>query len=301
MDPPGRDVLTMPRSGETRWQRLFARRARSTGPLIIAHRGARTLAPENTLAALRKAAALGAEMVEVDIHLTRDGIAALVHDSDLRRCSDAASRWPRGSSYDVGDHDWDDVRQLDAGSWFADAGWEVDTAELAHYASGAIHLSSLAECLTCVRDHLMLLNIDIKSQAGRADEAARVVVDGLRGAGMIDRTIVSSFDFDVLRAVRRQDNEVATAVLTSDAIPDPIAVLRTLDADAYHPQVAVLLSHGATWTTSGLLATEAVRRSGRGVNVWTANTEDVVRALAASKVSGIISDYPDRVLQQLLG
>jgi glycerophosphoryl diester phosphodiesterase len=65
--------------------------------------------------------------------------------------------------------------------------------------------------------------------------------------------------------------------------------------------VAVLLSHGATWTTGGLLATEAVRRSRRGVNVWTANTQDVVRALAASKVSGIISDYPDRVLSQLLG
>jgi glycerophosphoryl diester phosphodiesterase len=193
------------------------------------------------------------------------------------------------------------VRQLDAGSWFADAGWEVDTAELAHYASGAVHPSSLAECLVCVRDRSMLLNVDIKGQAGRVDEAARVVLDGLGAAGMIGDTIVSSFDLEVLRAVRRLNNEVATAVLTSDAIPDPVAVLRALDADAYHPQVAVLLSHGATWTTGGLLATEAVRRSRRGVNVWTANTQDVVRALAASKVSGIISDYPDRVLSQLLG
>lgn len=288
-------------SGQTRWERLFSRRARSTGPLLIAHRGARALAPENTLAALRKAAELGAEMVEVDVHLTRDGTAALLHDSDLRRCSDAASRWPHASSYDVGDHDWAEVRQLDAGSWFADAGWEVDTAELAHYASGAVHPSSLAECLVCVRDRSMLLNVDIKGQAGRVDEAARVVLDGLGAAGMIGDTIVSSFDLEVLRAVRRLNNEVATAILTSDAVSDPVAVLRTLDADAYHPQVAVLLSHGATWTTSGLLATEAVRRSGRGVNVWTANTQDVVRALAASKVSGIISDYPDRVLSQLLG
>jgi glycerophosphoryl diester phosphodiesterase len=288
-------------SGQTRWERLFSRRARSTGPLLIAHRGARALAPENTLAALRKAAELGAEMVEVDVHLTRDGTAALLHDSDLRRCSDAASRWPHASSYDVGDHDWAEVRQLDAGSWFADAGWEVDTAELAHYASGAVHPSSLPECLVCVRDRSMLLNVDIKGQAGRVDEAARVVLDGLGAAGMIGDTIVSSFDLDVLRAVRRLNNEVATAVLTSDAIPDPVAVLRALDADAYHPQVAVLLSHGATWTTGGLLATEAVRRSRRGVNVWTANTQDVVRALAASKVSGIISDYPDRVLSQLLG
>ena len=291
----------MPRSGKTRWERLFARRSRSTGPLVIAHRGARALAPENTLVALRKAADLGAEMVEVDVHLTKDGTAALVHDSDLRRRSDAALRWPRAASYDIGDHDWDDVRKLDAGSWFAEAGWEVDTAELAHYASGAVHPSSLAECLSCVRDRFLLLNVEIKRQAGRADEAARAVVDGLRAGEMIDHTIVSSFDSDVLRAVRRLNADVATAVLSSDPIPDPVAVLRALDADAYHPQVTVLLSHGATWTTSGLLATEAVRRSGRGVNVWTANTEDVVRALAASKVSGIISDHPDRVLAQLLG
>ena len=291
----------MARSSDTRWERLFARRARSTGPLIIAHRGARAFAPENTLAALGKAAALGAEMVEVDVHLTRDGMPALVHDRDPRRCSDAASRWPRASSYDIGDHDWTEVRQLDAGSWFADAGWEVDTAELSHYASGAVHPSSLAECLACVRGHSMLLNVDIKSQTGRIDEAARVVVDELRSAGMIEDTILSSSDYDVLRAVRRVNNEVATAVLTSHEIPDPVAVLRALDADAYHPQVSVLLGHGATWTTSGLLATEAVRRSGRGVNAWTANSEDVVRALAASKVSGIISDYPDRVLLQLLG
>ena len=291
----------MPRSGKTRWERLFSRRARSEGPLIIAHRGARALAPENTLQALQKAAALGAEMVEVDVHLTKDGTAALVHDSDLRRCSDAALRWPRAASYDIGDHDWDEVRQLDAGSWFAEAGWELDTAELAHYASGAIHPPSLAECLSCVRDHSMLLNVEIKRQPGRADEAARVVVDGLRAGDMIDKTIVSSFDFDVLRALRQLSDEVATAVLASDAIPDPVAVLRALDADAYHPQVTVLLGHGATWTTGGLLATEAVRRSGRGVNVWTANTEDVVRALAASKVSGIISDHPDRVLSQFLG
>ena len=53
----------------------------------------------------------------------------------------------------------------------------------------------------------------------------------------------------------------------------------------------MLLGYRASWTTGGLLATEAVRRSGRGVNVWIANTEEVVRALAASKVSGIISDH----------
>jgi glycerophosphoryl diester phosphodiesterase len=240
-------------------------------------------------------------MVEVDVHLTRDGMFTLVHGSDLRRCSDAASRWPRASSYDVGDHDWNDVRQLDAGAWFGEAAWEVDTADLAHYRSGAVHPASLAECLSCVRDHSILLNVEIKSQSGRVDQAARVVVDELVAAGMVDDTIVSSFDFDLLRAVRRLSGDIATAVLASDAIPDPVAVLRDLDADAYHPQVAALLGHGAAWTTAGLLATEAVRRSGRGVNAWTANTEDVVRALAASKVSGIISDYPDWLLSQLRG
>src|SRR5579859_6338194 len=80
-------------------------------PAIIGHRGAAGLAPENTLAAIRAAAAAGARWVELDVQLTRDGVPVLLHDSTLERTTDGEGK--------VGDADLDALRRVDAGSWFA--------------------------------------------------------------------------------------------------------------------------------------------------------------------------------------
>ena len=170
---------------------------------------------------------------------------------------------------------------------------------LVRFGSGAIHPPSLAECLSCVRDHDLPVNVEIKSQRGRVDEATRVVVAELYAAGMRDSTIVSSFDFEVLRVVRHLSADVATAALTSSPMPDPVDGLEALDADAYHPEESVLLRQEAVWTADGRQAVEAVRGSRRGVNVWTANADDLVRALAGSMVTGIISEHPDQVLASI--
>src|SRR5688500_13615694 len=118
--PAGPPVLCPP-AGSTR----------VSGPavLAIAHRGARARAPENTLAAVREAAALGADAVEVDVQRTRDGALVLVHDATLSRTTDAASRLPRRGPWSVGSMTLREIRRLDAGSWKAPeyAGQRVPT------------------------------------------------------------------------------------------------------------------------------------------------------------------------------
>src|SRR5579875_1318608 len=93
-------------------------------PLIIAHRGDSFHSPENTLEAARLGLEAGADAWELDVQMTRDGVPVVVHDESLLRTTDVASRFagdPRGlDGFRVADFDLDEVRSLDAGSWFVD-------------------------------------------------------------------------------------------------------------------------------------------------------------------------------------
>jgi len=89
-------------------------------PLIIAHRGAAYLAPENTMPAFQKADEVGAHGWEVDVRISIDGVFFLLHDSDLRRTTDVAAVFPDKIDEDAGSFTIAELRQLDAGSWFVD-------------------------------------------------------------------------------------------------------------------------------------------------------------------------------------
>ena len=92
---------------------------RSRGVVTIAHRGASSEAPENTLAAVRRAVQLGADMVEVDVQRTHDGVLVLMHDATLTRTTDAALVFPDRAPWSVADFSYADLRRLDAGGWMS--------------------------------------------------------------------------------------------------------------------------------------------------------------------------------------
>jgi glycerophosphoryl diester phosphodiesterase len=89
-------------------------------PLVIAHRGARSLAPENTLAAAIAAWRLGADGWELDVRMTKDGELILMHDETLSRTTNAPSLFPNRSPWLVSDFTLEEIKMLDAGSWFVD-------------------------------------------------------------------------------------------------------------------------------------------------------------------------------------
>ena len=143
-------------------------RSPRTRPLIIAHRGDSFHAPENTLEAARLGREAGADAWELDVQLTRDGVPVVLHDESLLRTTDVAARFagdPRGrDGFRVSDFDFDEVRTLDAGSWFVDADGgprsardfgtldRLDPADVAHFRSGSVRIPTLEEALIFTRE-----------------------------------------------------------------------------------------------------------------------------------------------------
>jgi glycerophosphoryl diester phosphodiesterase len=270
----------------------------SARPLVIAHRGARSLAPENTLAAARKALAAGADMWELDAAVTADGQLVVVHDDTLERTSDVARLFPERRPWQVWDFTLAEVQALDFGSWFRaedpfgqiGAG-NVSDEDLASYAGE--RAPTLRQALEFTRDNGWRVNVELKEQP--TDELGRVLVRqavalveelGLETGG---RVAVSSFQHAYLRAVRGLNPRIPIQVLTSDPIDDLAGYLAGLGTRACNPDAGA-------WSPDDLGELE---RKGMQMNVWTVNGVDEMERLVAAGVHGIITDFP-QVLVRLL-
>jgi glycerophosphoryl diester phosphodiesterase len=283
------------------------------------HRGARGLAPENTMAAFRRALALGVTTLELDTGVTRDGVVVVGHDERLNPdfTRDAAGKWidPPGPavfsmtraellSYDVG--------RLKPGTPYAARFPEQQPAD-------GQRMPTLAEVFALaptLRNTTVRFNVETKLDARHpeltaAPEAfADAVIAVVRAANMTDRTTLQSFDWRTLRYAQKVAPEIQTVCLTvqqpgDDNIqagkPGPSPLLAGLDVDDYGGSVPRLVKAAgcAIWSPNArdLTAqrlTEA-HKEGLKVIVWTVNEESEMNALAASGVEGIITDYPDRL------
>lgn len=229
---------------------------------LYAHRGASAEAPENTLAAFRRAIDAGADGIELDVHLSADEVPVVIHDATLERTTDGFGA--------VAAHGVDSLRALDAGSWFAPdfAGEPLPTLE---------------EALRLLAGRLRL-NIEIKeARAGRA------VVALLRQFPRAE-VILSSFDYGVLSDLRRLDPDLPLAVL-HDTGNWRLALARAeaLRARAFHPR--------ADLVSRPLLA--ACRRLRLPVFAWTVDVPGRARALARMGVDGLFANDPGAVRCQL--
>ncbi|MDR7518350.1 MAG: glycerophosphodiester phosphodiesterase family protein [Armatimonadota bacterium] len=247
---------------------------------VHAHRGGAGLAPENTLAAFRNALALGADYLEMDLHASADGEVVVIHDATLQRTTN-------GRGY-VRQTPLAELQRLDAGSWF-------------HGRFAGERIPTLREVLEMVRvwgDSRIRLNLETKYDANApppADFEERIL--GLvREAGMADRILLQSFFYPSLVRVRALNAAVPTAVLrrVSDIPSDAVAVVREARASVYSPNFRLI----------GPDVIEALHRAGVPVVPWTVNEPaDMERMLEAGigrlPGDGIITDYPDRLLQLL--
>ena len=162
-------------------------------PLIIGHRGASAVAPENTIAAFKEAIAVGADGVEFDVRLTRDGVPVVIHDGTLRRTGGLQRR--------VADLTWAELEQVDVGSWF--------DRKFAHAT-----VPSLDQLLTLFESNNLVLNLAMKSDSASehaplADACCRLINEH----SLKQRVIVSCFDLPVLKVVKNIDSEIKTAAL----------------------------------------------------------------------------------------
>ncbi|MFK0279045.1 glycerophosphodiester phosphodiesterase [Streptomyces sp. NPDC090499] len=259
-----------------------ARAGDAAEPTVLAHRGASAYAPENTPAAIDKAAALGFTWVENDVQRTRDGRLVVIHDDSLRRTTDVAQVFPGRAPWKVKDFTAAEVARLDAGSWFAPAYRGTRVPTLAQYMRRVEH------------NHEKLL-LEIKNPElypGIEQQVLKLLgSEGWLDRRHLDRLVVQSFSADSLRTVHALRPAVTTGYLGTPSV----ASLRRYAGfvDLINPSVdsvsggyvrnvhALKGPHGRplrvfTWTVNDAVTTwKAV---GYGVDGIITNKPDVVRA-----------------------
>jgi len=231
--------------------------------LLIAHRGASGHAPENTLAAFRKAVTLGASFIETDLQLTRDARLVAIHDETVNRTTNG-----KGAVHDL---TLAELRRLDAGSWFGSefAGERIPTIE---------------EILDFAKKYDVIFYLEMKP--GGAFGSEHALISGLRASGEIARTIIISFDAAILANVRKIEPTVMTGLLYDGQIEKPID--QALEVGARQLAVRGDLVSPALLT--------AARAKDLQVVCWTVNNAAHMRLLMDAGVDGIMSDYPDRLV-----
>ncbi|MEU2419995.1 glycerophosphodiester phosphodiesterase family protein [Streptomyces sp. NPDC007851] len=260
-----------------------AARAGDTGePTVLAHRGASAYAPENTLAAIDKAAALGFTWVENDVQRTKDGTLVVVHDDSLQRTTDVEQVFPGRAPWKVKDFTATEIARLDAGSWFSRSYTGTRLPTLAQYMREVEH------------NHEKLL-LEIKNPE-LYPGVERQILTQLGDLGWLDRRhlgrlVVQSFSADSLRVVHRLRPAVTTGYLGT---PSTGTLRRYAGfADLVNPSVDSISAgyvhavhsvdgpHGRplrvfTWTVND--AVTAWKAAGYGVDGVITNKPDVVRA-----------------------
>lgn len=233
--------------------------------LIFGHRGASAYAPENTLAAYRLAEEMGAHGIEIDVQCCKDGEVVVLHDPFLDRVSS-------GKGY-VWEHTLAELKAMDFGIRFPDkyAGEQIPT---------------LDEVLDLIAASPMALNIEIKSTPFRYDptlveKTCKKVL--AHGKAVAEKTIISSFDHQCLKAYQKLDPQMQIGLLYSANLYRPGDYARTVEANAIHPFYMMLDEAGVS----------NCKEQGIQVNVWTVDEPKDIKKMIALGCDRIITNRPD--------
>lgn len=233
--------------------------------LIIAHRGDSKVAPENTLPAFESALAAGSDLVELDYHHSADGVPVVIHDADLDRTTNAVQRWG-GQKIKLVDKQLDELKQLEAGSWFAP---QFATAKL----------PTLVEALTTIQAGSVTL---IERKAG--DPATCVKL--LKDRKLVDQVVVQAFDWDFLAGCHALDPSLILGALGD----------KELTADKLD-RIARCGAKVVGWSDRDTTAESIRAIHDRGWRAWVWTVDDPARArqLVEMKIDGIITNRPAEI------
>lgn len=241
--------------------------------VVIAHRGASAYYPENTMAAFKGAVEMNAEMIELDVMLSKDGVPVVFHDATLDDHTDGTGN--------IGDYTLDQLRELDAGSWFDStfAGEKIPTLEeVLAFATGKI-----------------ALNIEIKTEAVTDEARAGVEEKSLelvKKYGMEEHVLFSSFDYRSITHLKKLDPEIPAALLYEKSQSQkllPSELLKKYDADAFN----------CSYRQLNTKRYRDVRENNIPVFIYTVDKPSRMRKLLRMNVTGIFTNKPD-VLWEVL-
>lgn len=240
-------------------------------PLVVAHRGASSLAPENTLAAVHKGLELEVDLIEIDVHRSLDGELVVIHDETVDRTTSGKGR--------VKNLTLSELKKLDAGRWFKLSFWGE-------------RIPTLREVLEATKDKTILL-IELK---GERTEAR--TVDLVRELGMENQVIIQSFDFQQIQKVKQRAPEIPTMWLVRE--PDHSAEPKRAanwmaNIAEYVGASGIGVRHN--WHTPELMDT--ARERDLAVFVWTVDDKAALQHFIEAGVHGIITNRPQDLIKLL--
>jgi len=284
---------------------------------VIAHRGARSLAPENTLAAAQKAHAVGADMWELDVQPTADGQLIVFHDDTLTRTTNAAELFPTRPPWRVADFTLAEIKQLDTGAVFLrdDPFGQIAAGHVSATEQAALRgepIPTLREALQLTRDLGWRVNVEIKPlllPPLRTFPVVEKVVAQIEELAMEAQVLVSSFTPLYLKQVTALNPRLEIALLTegpleaealAEYLPpgeplsplnyfaghNPRPLLAELGGRTYHPYHPIISPAQA----------QALQQAGIALNLWTVNHPADLRRWLAAGIDGLITDFPQTLV-----
>lgn len=241
---------------------------------IIAHGGGQGHAPPNTILALETAWNMGADVLEVDVQQTRDGVLILRHDDTLDRTTDLTGL--------IAELDWEEIAQADAG-----ATWVIEGES---FANRGIKIPTLADTLSAFPDARW--TVEIKNDTPRA---ATAMCDEIKSANAESRVLIASFHDAAMATFREACPAVATSASSTEVRDFVIAARLGLSRFVKTPAVALQIptqSNGLDLTHPRIIAAAEAR--GIQVQYWTINDAEEIERLLIAGANGIMTDYVDR-------
>ena len=233
---------------------------------IFAHRGASAYAPENTVEAFALAMEQGADGIELDVQMTKDGQVVVIHDETIDRVSDGTGA--------VRDYTLEELKKFHFSN------------HMENYENAVI--PTLKEVLDLIKSSNMLLNIELKTGIYWYPNLEEKTMELVKEAGMEDRVIYSSFNHYSIKKILELNPHAECAFLYSDVI---------LNVDKYAKNAGVCGLHPAVYHLKMAEFLKEYQESGLKVRVWTVNKKEDMEKFIKEDLEAVITNYPDKALE----
>ena len=233
---------------------------------IFAHRGASAYAPENTVEAFALAMEQGADGIELDVQMTKDGQVVVIHDETIDRVSDGTGA--------VRDYTLEELKKFHFSN------------HMENYENAVI--PTLKEVLDLIKSSNMLLNIELKTGIYWYPNLEEKTMELVKEAGMEDRVIYSSFNHYSIKKILEMNPHAECAFLYSDVI---------LNVDKYAKNAGVCGLHPAVYHLKMAEFLKEYQESGLKVRVWTVNKKEDMEKFIKADLEAVITNYPDKALE----
>jgi glycerophosphoryl diester phosphodiesterase len=249
-------------------------------PLIIAHRGSSLIAPENTFAAFGQAISDGADGIEFDVRLARDGVPVVIHDATLQRTAGFSGRVSRYSSQEL--------NRVDVGSWF-----NQKHPRKARKDFSAETVPALPALLEYMKGHKGLIYLEMKCSKDTYEPLVEAISAVVENSGMLDRIIIKSFKLEALAKLRKRLPEAHIAVLFSPKFTNLIKPRNRLVTKALELQANEISLHYSLATPNAVREAAAY---GFPITIWTADHPAWVKRAENLGIHAIVTNNPARLL-----